>query len=121
MKPNALIATGSDIEKIYVDFTSPETILKSLGFGALRPLVNYVTNYYREKINEKIIMLYDGKGSCGSSFSAYISGFDEIPSYVVFSLKDEKGNFAPLDERTLDELYNELKRRINEDDAKNEG
>ena len=114
MKPNT-IRVGKEIEKVYVDFLTTESIRKSAGFEGLHPLINYVTNFYRDELKKNIIMIYDsyGRGNA-SKLATELSGYDMLPSDIIFAIKDEADNYRPLDNETLELLYEMLMKQFNE-------
>ena len=104
-----VIRVGDDIEKVYVDFSSYESLKESTGFRKLYTIHTAETNAMSDKLHFHVGGFCDDYGQGGGELAGRISGYGDLPSDLILCLMDDKYNFLPLDEARLECLYSYLK------------
>ena len=102
------IRVSDKIERIFVDFSSLESLNESVGFERLYTIHTAETNELTKKLGFHVGGFCDDRGRGGSSLAAQIAGYPSLPSDLILCLMDNKYNFLPLDHAKLEKLYHYL-------------
>lgn len=107
MKENAIRITDT-IEKVYVDFSSLDSIQSSTNIN--RPYTIHTSNTINmsSRLGFHIGGFCDDRGSNEFELAEEISGYDFLPSELYLCLMDYSYNYLPLEEDKLLKLYDYL-------------
>ena len=102
------IRVSNKIERVFVDFSSLESLKESTGFERLYTIHTAETNELTKKLGFHVAGFCDDRGRGGSDLAAQIAGYPSLPSDLILCLMDRKYNFLPLDHANLEKLFHYL-------------
>ena len=102
------IRVGSEINKVYIDFSSFESLKESSGFDRLYTIHTQNTLDMSKVLKFHVGGFCDDRGHGGTALAAATAGYPTLPSDLILCKMDDKYNFLPLEENELDALYNYL-------------
>ena len=111
------IRVGDKIEKIFIDFSSYESLIESSKFKRIYRIHTAETIAISDKIGFHVGGFCDDYGSGGSFLAAQVAGYPSLPSDLILCLNDDQYNYLPLDEKQLDALYKYLLSITGQEDA----
>ena len=99
------IRISDKIEKVFIDFSSYDSLKESSGFERLYTVHTAKTMEISNLLGFHVAGFCDDYGVGGSELAASFSGYDSLPSDLILCLIDDKYNFLPLNETQLERLF----------------
>lgn len=102
------IKVSDKIEKVYLDFSSFESLKQTSGVKRFYTIHTAETNALGNNLGFHVGGFCDDRGNGGHLLAAQVAGYDSLPSDLFLCLMDNEYNFLPLDKKQLDALYDYL-------------